>query len=126
VFRTVIESEYGRTLYVTSLDGESVLLYPLSVWEGIEQRLAQMPSTHPARRKFFARSSYFGQVAELDGQGRVVIHPRLRESAQTRGEVDVLGHHTHLEVWNHERFATQVVRDPMTTEELQALSDFGI
>jgi MraZ protein len=125
-FRSVIESEYGRMLYVTSLDGESVLLYPLPVWEGIERRLAEMPATNPARRKFFARTSYFGQVAELDGQGRVLIHPRLRESAQTTGEVDVLGHHTHLEVWNHERLKSEIARDRMTSEEFQALSDFGI
>jgi MraZ protein len=125
-FRAVIEAEYGRTLYVTSLDGQSVLLYPMPVWEGIERRLAEMPTTNPARRKYFARTSYFGQVAELDAQGRVLIHPRLRESAQTTGEVDVLGHHTHLEVWNHERLTIEVVRDQMTNEELQALSDFGI
>ena len=90
-FRAVIQQEHGRELFVTSLTGESVRIYPMPVWLEIEGRLAQMPSTHPARMKFLDRVNFFGQVAELDPQGRVLIQPRLRDSAQMTGEVDVLG-----------------------------------
>ena len=76
----------------------------MPVWLEVENRLAQMPSTHPARMKFLDRVNFYGQVAELDPQGRVLIQPRLRDSAQMTGEVDVLGQQNFLEVWNHERF----------------------
>ena len=85
-----------------------------------------MPSTHPARQKFLDRVNFYGQVAELDPQGRVLIQPRLRESAQMTGEVDVLGQQSFLEVWNHERFVAKLSRDPFTDDDAKALADFGI
>jgi MraZ protein len=126
-FRASIEEKYGTRVFVTSLDGESVRVYPMAVWEEIEARLAAMPTTHPARRKFLDRASYFGQAAELDGQGRVLIHPRLRESAAINGEVAVLGLLTYLDVWNHERFvSSRIAQNPLTDDDLSALSASGI
>ena len=125
-FRAVIQETHGPDVSVTSLDGDAVLLYPMPVWEGIEHRLAQMPSTHPARKKYAARTSYYGQVAEIDTQGRVLIHARLRDSAQMAGEVDVLGQQNYLEVWNHDRLVARIVGDEFTDDDLKALSVFGI
>ena len=89
-FRVAIQQDHGREVFVTSLTGESVLVYPMPVWIEVERKLAQVPSTHPARLKFLDRVNFFGQVAEIDPQGRVLIHPRLRESALMTGEVDVM------------------------------------
>ncbi|HQZ39199.1 MAG TPA: hypothetical protein PLH72_09175 [Vicinamibacterales bacterium] len=125
-FRAAIQDTHGRDLFVTSLSGESVRIYPMPVWLDVEHRLAQMPSTHPARLKFLDRVNFFGQVSELDPQGRVIIPLRLRESAQMTGEVDVLGQQNYLEVWNHDRFVARLVREPFTDEDARALSDFGI
>ncbi|MCC7241861.1 MAG: division/cell wall cluster transcriptional repressor MraZ [Acidobacteria bacterium] len=125
-FRAVIQDTHGRDLFVTSLSGESVRIYPMPIWLDVEHRLAQMPSTHPARLKFLDRVNFFGQVSELDPQGRVIIPLRLRESAQMTGEVDVLGQQNYLEVWNHDRFVARLVREPFTDEDARALSDFGI
>jgi MraZ protein len=125
-FRAVIEDTHGKTLFVTSLEGDSVLIYPMPVWLDIERRLAQMPTTHPARKKYAARTSYYGQQTELDPQGRVLIHPRLRESAQMAGEVDVLGQQSFLEVWNHERLVARLGRDTFTEDDAKGLAEFGI
>lgn len=125
-FRVVIQKDYGAELFVTSLTGQSVRIYPMPVWAEIERRLAQMPSTHPARQRFMDRVNFFGQPGEFDVQGRVLIQPRLRESALMTGEVDVLGQQNYLEVWNHERFVAKLVADPFTDDDARALSDFGI
>jgi MraZ protein len=125
-FRAVIQQEYGRDVFVTSLTGESVRIYPMAVWLEIEERVAKMPSTLPARMKFLDRVNFFGAVAELDDQGRVLIQPRLRDSAQMTGEVDVLGQQNFLEVWNHERFIVKLTRDPFTDLDAKGLADFGI
>ena len=85
-----------------------------------------MPSTHPSRLRFLDRVNYFGQTAEIDAQGRVLIPARLRESATMTGEVDVFGQITCLDVWNHERFLTKLQRDPYTDDDARALSEFGI
>ena len=125
-FRSVIQQEHGRELFVTSLTGDSVRIYPMPIWLDVENRLAKMPSTHPARMKFLDRVNFYGQVAELDPQGRVLIQPRLRESAQMTGEVDVLGIHNFVEVWNHERFLARLKGEPFTDADARALADFGI
>jgi len=125
-FRTLIEQEHGPQLFVTSVTGDSVRVYPMPVWIGIETKLARMPSTHPVRARFFDRVNYFGQPAEFDAQGRVLIHPRLRESAGMVGEVDVLGQYDFLEVWNHDRFLSKLQREPFTDDDARTLAEFGI
>ena len=125
-FRVVIQKDHGPELFVTSLTGQSVRIYPMPVWLDIERRIAQMPSTHPARQKYLDRVNFYGQVAELDPQGRVLIQPRLRESALMTGEVDGLGQQNFLEVWNHERFVARLLTEPFTDDDARALSDFGI
>lgn len=125
-FRSLIETNYGRELFVTSLTGEFVRIYPMPVWLGIERRLGAAPSTNPSKLRFLDRVNYFGQVGELDVQGRVLIPVRLREAATMTGDVDVLGLTTYLEVWNHERLLTKFQREPYTDDDARALSEFGI
>ena len=125
-FRALIEKEHGNEVFVTSLTGEYVQIYPMPVWLALEEKLARMPSTHPARLKYLQRVNYYGQSGELDSQGRVVIHPRLRESAGMSGEVDVFGHYNTLDVWNHERFIAKLQREPFTDDDARGLSEFGI
>ena len=50
-FRALMEQQHGSRLFVTSLTGEYVRLYPMPVWEAVEARLAAMPSTHPGPRQ---------------------------------------------------------------------------
>jgi MraZ protein len=125
-FRTLLEGKYGRELFLTSLSGEYLRIYPMPVWLDIEQKLGAMPSTHPSRLRFLDRINYFGSTGELDTQGRVVVPMRLRESATMAGDVDVLGVYNYLEVWNHERFLHKLQRDAYTDEDARALSEFGI
>ena len=125
-FRSLLESKYGRELYLTCVSGESVQVYPMPVWREIEQKLGSMPSTHPSRLRFLDRVNYFGQAGELDAQGRVIIPVRLRDAATMSGDVDVLGQYNYLDVWNHDRFQTKLQRDPYTDDDARSLSEFGI
>ena len=126
VFRSILETKYGRELFLTSLSGEQVRLYPMPVWLGIEEKLGKMPSSHPSRLRFLDRVNFFGQAAELDAQGRVLIPARLRETAAIAGDVDVLGLYDYLDTWNHDRLQAKLQRDPFTDDDAKALSEFGI
>jgi MraZ protein len=126
VFRSSLESKYGREVFLTSLSGEYVRIYPIPVWSEIEQKLGKMPSTHPSRLRFLDRVNFFGQAAELDAQGRVLIPARLRETATMAGDVDVLGQYDYLDVWNHDRFLTKLQREPYTDDDARALAEFGV
>lgn len=126
LFRSFVEQEYGLEVFVTSLKGESVRIYPMPVWNEIERKLAAVPSTLPARARFFDRVNYYGQTAELDKQGRVLIHPLLREVADMSGEVDVFGLYNYLEIWNHDRFIAKLQREPYTDDDASVLAQYGI
>ncbi|MDQ3667345.1 MAG: division/cell wall cluster transcriptional repressor MraZ [Acidobacteriota bacterium] len=125
-FRRLIEEKQGDEFYITSLTGESVRIYPLKEWESIEQRLSLLPTMDPARRKFLDRTNYYGQQATIDGQGRVLIHPLLRKSAQVVGDVAVLGYLTYLEVWELDKFKSRMLADPYTEADEAAISRLGI
>ena len=126
VFRGVIQDQHGADVFVTSVTGENVRIYPMPVWLEIERRLSQMPSNHPSRLKFLDRVNYFGQVGELDSQGRVAIPPHLRDSAAIVGEVRVFGRIDYVEVWNAERFAEKLQRESWTDDDALRLSEHGI
>jgi MraZ protein len=125
-FRSALESKYGRALFLTSLTGEYVRILPMSVWVEIEEKLSAIPSSHPAKLRYLDRVHYFGQEAELDTQGRVIIPVRLREAATMSGDVDVLGQYNYLDVWNHDRFLTKLQREPYTDDDARALAEFGV
>jgi MraZ protein len=126
-FRRQLDERWGvADLFVTSVHGDSAYLYPMPVWEDVEQRLLAMPSTNSTRRRFLERVSYFGQPATLDAQGRLVLPQILRDSAGMEGDVVVSGRLDHLVVWNRERFEERLSDEPFTEEDFGVLSEFGI
>ena len=91
-FKRQIDAEYGADpFYITSRDGKTAEIHPMREWEEYEKKLAAMPSSHPAKQKLLMRFNYFGQKAEMDGQGRVLLPQVLREKANLIAEVVVHG-----------------------------------
>jgi len=124
-FKRVIDEKYAQKFYITSVNGNIAQVYPFEEWERIEQKLAALPTYSPARKRFLTRTNYYGQVVEMDGQGRLLIPQTLREAAQIRGEVAVLGNLTYLEVRNKEALDKEI-KEPFTDEDTKTLDDLGI
>jgi MraZ protein len=124
-FKRVIDEKYAQKFYITSVDGHIAQLYPFEEWERIEQKLAALSTYNPTKKKFLTRTNYYGQVVEMDGQGRLLIPQILREAAQIRGEVAVLGNLTYLEVRNMEALDKEIT-EPFTDEDTKTLDDLGI
>ncbi|MGH9533310.1 MAG: division/cell wall cluster transcriptional repressor MraZ [Terriglobales bacterium] len=126
-FRAYLEQAFpGAKFYITSFDGQSARVYPMGEWERIEERLAALPTMAPVKQKLLSRTNYYGQLVEMDAQGRLLMPPILRESAQMRGDVAVLGYLRHLEVWNTERLVNEMKANPFTDADKQTLADLGI
>ena len=123
-FKGRVDEIYGNQFYITSKDGKRAEIYPLKEWEKIEEKLAQIPSMNPAKQKFLDITSYYGQMADMDAQGRILLPQLLRESAKVTAEVVVFGKQTYLEVVNHEAFKAQLA--PLTDDEQRALAEFGL
>jgi MraZ protein len=126
VFRSVIQDQHGPDVFVTSVTGKSVLIYPMPAWLEVERRLNAMAGTHPSKLKFLTRVNYWGQTGELDSQGRVLIPAQLRQSASIEGEVRVFGNITHLEVWNEDVIARKLDEDPWSDEDGLKLAEHGV
>ncbi len=126
-FRTLVEQQYGPELFVTSVTGEYVRIYPMAVWLEIERRLAEVPSANPSKQRFLDRVSFFGQTVTVDKQGRLLLPQLLRETAAMTGDVSVLGLQNHLAVWNQKRLQDRLFKkEPFTDEDGRVLSGFGI
>ncbi len=125
-FRSEIEQEHGIEFYVTSLSGDCARVYPLAVWSEIEERIAALPMANVHRNRFLRNTSYYGQTVSLDNQGRILIPPLLRETAQIREDVSIMGTLRYLEIWNVEVLRKKMTEDPLTEIDEQALSQLGI
>jgi MraZ protein len=118
--------EQGSQFFVTSENGDRVQIYPMKKWTGIEERLSKLSSHNRTKQKFLARANYYGRVVDLDGQGRVLVQPVLREAAQISGEVDVVGCLDYIEVWNHARYLEHLNSSTITEEDRKILDELGI
>jgi MraZ protein len=124
-FRRAIEERYGPDGYITSLDGETARIYPLQVWREFHERLAKVPSTSPAKNKLLMLINYYGALDSIDAQGRLLVPTVLRDKAQIRGDVVVLGIEEYLEIWCRER-ADAKAADRLTAEDLKELELHGV
>ena len=125
-FKRVIDEKYGTQFYITSLDGRVAQVYPFEEWERIEQKLAGLSTFNPTKKKFLDRVNYYGQMVEMYGQGRLLIPQLVRDSAQIKGDVAVLGNLTFLIVRNLEAFRQEIEEQPFTSEDEKTLDDLGI
>jgi len=107
------------------VDGKVAQIYPFEEWERIEQKLAGLSNFNPTKKKFLTRTNYWGQVVEMDHQGRLLLPQLLRESAQLKGEVAVMGYLNRLEVQGIEDVRREVEQG-FTPEDEKNLDDLGI
>jgi MraZ protein len=122
LFRAQIEEAFGRELFVTSITGRDFLLYPLGIWRGLEEKLAEQPTIHRAKTKFLERVNYFGQDAEIDGQGRVLVPQILRDAAKLPADVVVTGNIDHLVVSDRGALARRLSEEEFGPEDYDELS----
>jgi MraZ protein len=126
-FRHTLVEKYGsQEFYMTSLDGECVWLYPIDEWVKKEEKLLELPSMEMTVKKFLDRTSYYGQMASMDIQGRMLVPSGLRESASLQSEVIVFGYLTYLEIWCHEKFQARMKAEPFTPDDQRELAKLGI
>jgi len=125
-FKRVIDEKYGQKFYITSWDGSVAQLYPFEEWEEIERRLAALSTYNPTKVKFLRTTGYWGQEVEIDGQGRLLLPQLLREAAQLKGDVAVVGYQKYLEVRNLEAYRKQVLEDKITPDDAKTLDELGI
>ena len=125
-FKRLMDEKYGTQFYITSLDGKVAQVYPFEEWQRIEEKLAKLSNFNPTKKKFLNRTNYYGQLVEIDGQGRVLIPALLRDTAKIQGEVAVVGNLTYLEVQSIEAYKKDIEENPFTQDDEKTLDELGI
>jgi len=123
--REQLEAGFGREVYVCSFFPHELRIYPLAVWQGVEERLLNKPAMKPAVLKLVERVNY-GQLLEVDDQGRILVPALLREMVEVEGEVVVSGRINHLAVTNRSRAATFLKEASLSDEELEELAQLEL
>jgi MraZ protein len=96
----------GGVVLVESKDG-CIELYTSEAYEKEASFLIDLrPTQRKARR---LRRGFFSHSidAELDGQGRILLPPRLRQHGDLNGTVLIVGRGECLEIWNPQRWAAE-------------------
>lgn len=95
-------AEAGTTQLVATIDTQSrcLLVYPLVEWEAIQAKIETLSSFNAATRRI--QRLLIGHAAdlELDGSGRIVLPPVLRDYARLDRQVVLVGQGKKLEVWD--------------------------
>ena len=86
-----------------------------------------MPGAHfnPAKKKLLGLVNYYGQTAEMDAQGRVLIHQLLREKANIVGDVLAFGMQT-FSNWSTATVHAAAEAEPLTADDEKALAGLGL
>ncbi len=127
-FRAELTDGKDRSFTVAMSLDPCLIAYPVGRWRDFGERLAGMAAEHDAAARS-ARRWYLGGAfaLTLDGHGRVLLPPALREWAGVGKEVVWVGVGDHLEIWDPPRFAEaqrQVLKDPGALAK--ALADKGL
>jgi len=97
-----------------------IVVYPLAEWNKVAERLAALPSTQSRVRRI-SRSTFSSAFQqEVDGQGRVLIPPQLREYAGINGDVVIVGVNNYIEIWSK---ANWVVESATMEQETWQLAE---
>ncbi|MCI0371304.1 MAG: division/cell wall cluster transcriptional repressor MraZ [candidate division NC10 bacterium] len=125
-FRDALARRRQKVLVLTDFDS-CVAAYPLEEWRKLEERIRKQ-STLQKDIRAFLRLFYSGATeTPVDGQGRILIPPQLREKAALTREVMIVGVLNKIEIWSKARWDEFLARAPVTFEDVAAkLSELGI
>lgn len=117
-FRQAFKDNDITSLFVTrGLDG-CLFLFPESEWRTVEARFKQIPFTKSEGRKF--NRMFFSGASEVavDGLGRLLLPRSLKEFAQIKEDVMIIGISTRMEIWAKEKWQSFYETSRQSFEEV--------
>ena len=127
----MVEEYREPKVFITSLDGEEVKVFPLPEWEAVETSLSnKSPDGNEAdgeiKQKILFQVNRFGAEETLDNQGRILVPAVLREAAGMRGEVKILWQSNHLFVVSAARFEEAAEENRLTAIDKRYAANLGV
>jgi len=96
----IMERSNGRLIATVDRADRCLLIYPLPEWEEIEAKLRALPSLHPVARKLQRLMIGHATDVDLDGSGRMLVPPALREYGGLTKTAMLVGQGNRFELWD--------------------------
>ncbi len=109
-FRDALVERCAGQLVITADSDRCLLLYPLPVWEPIEQKLMSLSSFNPQIRELQRRVVGYAEDAVMDATGRILVSPALRQFAELGRSVVLVGQGNKFELWNKDHWEQLMAR----------------
>jgi len=103
-YRERLQELCGGKLVVTVDKDQCLLIYPLPDWEEIERKLMRLPTLNPQARRLQRLMVGHATDLELDGHGRVLLPPKLREFGLLTRDAMLIGQGSRFELWDEARW----------------------
>lgn len=101
-YRERLQEACAGHLIVTIDQDGCLLMYPLPVWEEVEQKLVQLSSTNKSARRLKRLLMGHAEDCAMDVQGRILLPIPLREFAGLNKRVVLVGQGNKFELWNEQ------------------------
>ncbi len=121
-YRNILETQFGKDIYLTSVNDDHILFYPLHIWEIIEQKIGKIQLRTRKIEDFVRVTGYWGTESELDPKGRVLIPPDLREKINLKDSVLMIGQIDYIAIWNSEVFEEKYAKKSFSDGEMDEIS----
>lgn len=99
----IAELSQGHLVVTVDRD-QCLLIYPLPEWEQTERKLMGLPSLNPQARRLQRLMVGYATDLEIDGHGRMLLPPELREFANLDRQGMLIGQGNRFELWDAARW----------------------
>jgi MraZ protein len=107
-FKQIIQHNYDSRMVITNFD-ICLVAYPLIEWQLLKEKVKMLPDFQDKVLNFM-RFFYAGATeCQLDKQGRILIPSELRQYAELKKDVVVVGVSNRIEIWDKERWENFIV-----------------
>ncbi len=113
----------GQLIVTVDAVDPCLCVYPLTEWELIEAKLRQLPSLVEENRRL--QRVLIGNAVdlELDGNGRFLVPPRLREHAGLDKHAMLVGQLNKFQLWNESAWSALAEADLAAIKQPGGLPD---
>lgn len=123
---TKFRSSLKKAVITRGLDA-CLFVYPLSEWQVLAKKLANLPLTQANSRAFVRLMLAGAMEVAVDKQGRVIVPEYLREFAGLKKEVVVAGLYNRVEIWSKDAWVTYTARAEKDSNEIaEQLTNLGV
>ncbi|WP_455211357.1 division/cell wall cluster transcriptional repressor MraZ [Kaarinaea lacus] len=103
-YRQELTDSCGGQLVVTVDRDHCLLVYPFPEWEIVEKKIVKLPALNSRVRQLQRLLVGHATEVEMDGSGRVLVPPPLRDYAALDKKVVLLGQGNKFELWDAQRW----------------------